>query len=420
MTVQLTIEEKKRLYCTLDTLLDEKENVPLAAIGVLLHRNGLTPQRYGYGKLKPFLQELGTNREGGFLTFAEWEVNGGPDLRHLPPQPRLGRGRRRSALDRRAAGGRPPAARPLRRNGRALLRGNRLHAACRRPRRSRRALRRRRRMRRTTGRAGHCNHARRAGRCNRRASSGARTPRRAGRPPCRPVRRAARLRKRARAGGDFGNHRARAHRLLLRPPRAPGAGARRRAGLPSARGGLRRLAGRPRRRGRARLRRQAGVPPARPARRRQDAAGSLAQAPDGERLEPAAVVSVLHQRLREARWSEDRAQQGHRAVRVAGQLGRVPGEAGRRCAGRAVGLRSRPPRRERPQPRHPEKLPVHDVLPPPEGGQGGHRARRHAGRVQHGVGERPLRRHLLLLRALRRPHPLGVRRVRHGGWASAS
>lgn len=78
MTVQLTIEEKKRLYCTLDTLLDEKENVPLAAIGVLLHRNGLTPQRYGYGKLKPFLQELGTNREGGFLTFAEWEVNGGP------------------------------------------------------------------------------------------------------------------------------------------------------------------------------------------------------------------------------------------------------------------------------------------------------------------------------------------------------
>lgn len=78
MTATLTLEEKKRIYRAFDALIDVKENVPFATVGHLLRRGGITPQRYGYDKLKPFLRALGTDCEGGFLTLSERAVNGGP------------------------------------------------------------------------------------------------------------------------------------------------------------------------------------------------------------------------------------------------------------------------------------------------------------------------------------------------------
>lgn len=67
-----------RICHILDSNLDVKADVPLATVGSVLHRAGITPQQYGFSKLKPFLLELELSQPHGFLTFEERSVSGCP------------------------------------------------------------------------------------------------------------------------------------------------------------------------------------------------------------------------------------------------------------------------------------------------------------------------------------------------------
>lgn len=74
----ISLEAAQQVYRILNEKLTVREDVPLATIGGVLRSAGITPQQFGYSKLKPFLFSLDIEQEYGFLTFKEELCSGCP------------------------------------------------------------------------------------------------------------------------------------------------------------------------------------------------------------------------------------------------------------------------------------------------------------------------------------------------------
>lgn len=74
----ISLEAAQQVYRILNEKLTVREDVPLATIGGVLHSAGITPQQFGYSKLKPFLFSFDIEQEYGFLTFKEELCSGCP------------------------------------------------------------------------------------------------------------------------------------------------------------------------------------------------------------------------------------------------------------------------------------------------------------------------------------------------------
>ena len=74
----ISLEAAQQVYRILNEKLTVREDVPLATIGGVLRSAGITPQQFGYSKLKPFLFSFDIEQEYGFLTFKEELCSGCP------------------------------------------------------------------------------------------------------------------------------------------------------------------------------------------------------------------------------------------------------------------------------------------------------------------------------------------------------
>lgn len=78
MPAPISLQDRTLIYRTLAAEFGHTSDIPLAAIGLALRSASFEQTRYGYAKLKPFLEQFELSCEGGFLTFTDVVQGGVP------------------------------------------------------------------------------------------------------------------------------------------------------------------------------------------------------------------------------------------------------------------------------------------------------------------------------------------------------